>query len=87
MALVGPRPLPIDETNKLPKKYEARFSVLPGMTSLWVVKGGHSLSFERWMELDLEYVDKQSFLFDLKILFLTAILITRLAISTLIFSS
>lgn len=81
MALVGPRPLPIDEAEKIPKKYVQRFSILPGMTSSWVIKGGHSLSFEQWMELDLEYVNRRSFLYDLKILSLTAILVIRLVLT------
>lgn len=71
MSLVGPRPLPVDEAAKIPKIYRARFSVLPGMTSSWIIKGGHNLKFKCWMELDLEYVKKQSLALDLYILFLT----------------
>lgn len=77
MALVGPRPLPIAEAKKVPKEYEARFSVLPGMTSLWVIKGGHTLSFDDWMELDLEYVKKKSLQDDIKILLSTFALILK----------
>lgn len=75
MVLVGPRPLPIDEAKKVPKKYQARFSVLPGLTSLWVIKGAHELSFEKWMELDLEYVKHKSTLGDLKIIAKTILLL------------
>jgi lipopolysaccharide/colanic/teichoic acid biosynthesis glycosyltransferase len=75
MSFVGPRPLPINETNKIPNQYIKRFSVLPGITSLWVVKGAHKLSFKEWMELDVEYVRKKSFLFDLKVGLLTIKLI------------
>lgn len=77
MVLVGPRPLPVDEANKVPKKYKKRFSVLPGATSLWVVKGAHKLAFDEWMRLDLEYIDKRSFWLDLKVLYLTALLILK----------
>lgn len=78
MALVGPRPLPLKEASKIPKKYDLRFSVLPGMTSTWVVKGSHSkLSFREWMKLDIEYVKHKSFLSDLGILAATAFLILR----------
>lgn len=77
MALVGPRPLPGDEAIKVPKKYQKRFSVLPGITSSWVVKGSHELSFNEWMNLDLEYVKKRSIFFDVQTLFLTSWLIAK----------
>ena len=56
MKFVGPRPLPDYEAKKVPRKYWPRFSVYPGITSLWIVKGAHNLSFKRWMELDLEQI-------------------------------
>lgn len=77
MASVGPRPLPGDEAIKVPKKYQKRFSVLPGITSSWVVKGSHELSFNEWMNLDLEYVKKRSIFFDVQTLFLTSWLIAK----------
>lgn len=55
MVFVGPRPLPVEEAKKLPKKYSARFSVLPGITSFWVIKGSHKMSFDKWMQLDIQY--------------------------------
>jgi len=81
MAFVGPRPLPIEEAKKVPKKYEKRFSVLPGMTSLWIVRGADHQSFKRWMEMDLEYVKNKSFFYDAKILLLTLRLIIRLLVN------
>jgi len=77
MALVGPRPLPIDEARKVPQRYEKRFSVLPGITSSWVVKGSHELGFDEWMKLDLGYVKKRSIFSDAQTLFLTAWLISK----------
>lgn len=71
MSLVGPRPLPVDEATKIPKIYRARFSVLPGMTSSWIVRGGHDLKFAQWMKLDLDYVKEKSLFLDFYILFLT----------------
>ena len=71
MALVGPRPLPVDEAFKIPLKYKKRFTVLPGITSPWIVKGAHKLTFAQWMELDLEYIKRKSLWYDIKILFLT----------------
>ncbi|MBI5122624.1 sugar transferase [Candidatus Roizmanbacteria bacterium] len=80
MAFVGPRPLPVDEANKVPKIYERRFSVLPGLSSLWVIKGTNHSSFKKWMELDLEYVKNKSFWYDLKITIKTIWLLIRLVI-------
>ncbi|MDP2649460.1 MAG: sugar transferase [bacterium] len=77
MSFVGPRPLPIDEALKTPKKYESRFSVKPGVTCLWIIKGAHKLSFLQWMELDLEYIKKKNFLLDLSIFSNTAALVIK----------
>ncbi len=71
MAFVGPRPLPVSEAKKVPAKYVARFSVLPGITSTWIVEGAHALSFKRWMELDCEYARNKSVWMDIQILLYT----------------
>ena len=69
MALVGPRPLPVEEARKVPKKYWRRYEVLPGMTSWWIVRGSHyKLSFVEWMESDLEYVEKGNWREDVKVI-------------------
>jgi len=87
MSLVGPRPLPISEATKIPDKYHARFSVLPGITSSWVIKGSHDLSFNEWMKLDVDYVKNKNFIMDLKITLLTiwfiAISVFRIIFKTL----
>jgi len=80
MNFVGPRPLPVEEANKVPKIYEGRFSVLPGLSSLWVIKGTDHSSFKKWMELDLEYVKNKNFWYDLKITVKTIWLLMRLVI-------
>ena len=67
MSFVGPRPLPIEEAQKIPKKYDMRFSVLPGITSLWVIRGSHKLSFDEWMKLDLDYVKRQNPFLDFRV--------------------
>jgi lipopolysaccharide/colanic/teichoic acid biosynthesis glycosyltransferase len=56
-----------------------RFSVKPGLTCLWQVSGRNNLSFEQWMELDLQYIDSWSLGLDWKILLRTipAILLAR----------
>jgi exopolysaccharide biosynthesis polyprenyl glycosylphosphotransferase len=72
MSLVGPRPLPVRDFGEFSEDWHRRrFSVRPGITCLWQINGRSSLSFEKWMELDLEYIDQWSLLLDLKILFKT----------------
>jgi lipopolysaccharide/colanic/teichoic acid biosynthesis glycosyltransferase len=87
MAFVGPRPLPLDEAQKVPEKYTSRFSVLPGITSLWVIKGSHKLSFKEWMELDVAYVSKKNTHLDIEIGFRTAIMIMSQIFKQLVRSS
>lgn len=80
MDFVGPRPLPIEEAKKVPQKFEKRFSVLPGMTSPWIVRGAHNLTFTQWMQFDLEYVKKKNFLYDAFIFIKTLKIIVSLII-------
>jgi lipopolysaccharide/colanic/teichoic acid biosynthesis glycosyltransferase len=44
---------------------------LPGITCLWQVTGRNNIGFNRWMELDMQYIDDWSFWLDLKILLRT----------------
>jgi len=68
MSLVGPRPhLPREVDSYLPHQ-RRRLSVQPGLLCLREVSGRSDLSFERWMELDLHYIDNRSALLDLRIL-------------------
>jgi lipopolysaccharide/colanic/teichoic acid biosynthesis glycosyltransferase len=69
MSLVGPRPLPVRDYNGFNEDWQRRrFSVRPGITCLWQVDGRSNISFEKWMELDMEYIDQWSLWLDLKIL-------------------
>lgn len=69
MSLVGPRPLPVRDCNGFEEDWHRRrFSVRPGITCLWQVTGRSGISFDRWMELDMQYIDQWSFWLDLKIL-------------------
>jgi len=83
MDFVGPRPLPTYEANKLPKKYERRFSVLPGMTSPWLINGAHMIPFNQWMELDINYVKNKTLLGDFKIFIKTVIIVISLILNKL----
>lgn len=71
MSLVGPRPLPLRDVEQFEESYlNRRFSVKPGITCLWQVNGRTAtrVSFDAWIEQDLEYIDHWSFALDLKIL-------------------
>jgi lipopolysaccharide/colanic/teichoic acid biosynthesis glycosyltransferase len=77
MSLVGPRPLSIDDlnnitpSNRLGGYYELRANALPGMTGLWQISGRREISFKEMVLLDLYYIENQSVMFDLEILFAT----------------
>jgi len=68
MSLVGPRPPFPEEVERYEPWMLRRLSVKPGLTCLWQIRGRSDLSFEEWMRLDLEYVDRQSFRLDVLIL-------------------
>jgi exopolysaccharide biosynthesis polyprenyl glycosylphosphotransferase len=72
MSLVGPRPLQVRDY-ELFETYcqdwqRKRFSVRPGITCLWQIMGRSSTTFEKWMELDLQYIRTWSLWLDLEIL-------------------
>ncbi|MEN8131740.1 MAG: sugar transferase [Pseudomonadota bacterium] len=72
MSLVGPRPLPLRDYEGFEQDWHRRrLSVPPGITCLWQVQGRNSIPFERWMELDMEYIDRWSLWLDLKIMLQT----------------
>ena len=72
MSLVGPRPLPVRDYNGFDQDWHRRrFCVRPGITCLWQVNGRSTIQFDKWMELDMEYIDHWSLLLDLKILMKT----------------
>lgn len=70
MSLVGPRPLPVRETEQFSAlRDRRRLSVLPGLTGLWQVSGRSDIEdFAEWVRLDLEYIDRWSLWLDLNIL-------------------
>ncbi len=71
MSIVGPRPPLPQEVEQYESWQRRRLSVRPGLTCLWQVSGRNELSFERWMKLDLDYIDHWSWWLDLKILWRT----------------
>ncbi len=68
MSLVGPRPPIPSEVRKYQRWQRRRLSMKPGLTCLWQISGRNQLDFNRWIELDLEYIDTWSPWLDLKIL-------------------
>ena len=61
MSLVGPRPMSLRDVARFQDPWlMRRFSVRPGLTCLWQVSGRSNLTFEQWIALDLEYVDRWS---------------------------
>ncbi len=79
MSLVGPRPLPIIETDQSLDWQLRRLSMKPGLSCYWQISGRNNLSFDDWMKLDLKYIDNWTVKEDIKILFKTikAVLSTK----------
>lgn len=77
MSFVGPRPLLIEYLPLYNKKQKKRHDVLPGITGWAQVNGRNAISWEQKFELDVWYVDNQSFWLDMKILWLTLLKVIK----------
>jgi lipopolysaccharide/colanic/teichoic acid biosynthesis glycosyltransferase len=81
MSLVGPRPLAVRDYTLMTQVCEdwqrCRFSVKPGVTCLWQVNGRNSIPFQKWMELDMEYIQNWSLWLDVRILLRTIPVVLR----------
>ncbi len=72
MSLVGPRPMSQRDVSLFDRSIQRkRFSVRPGLTCLWQVSGRSNLPFEKWLELDLMYIESWSLSLDFKVLLKT----------------
>jgi len=71
MSLVGPRPLPMRDFERLEDWHKKRYLVLPGITGLWQVSGRAELEFDDLVRLDFLYLERWSILLDLSILLKT----------------
>jgi len=71
MSLVGPRPPLPEEVADYDLWHRRRLSMKPGITGLWQVRGRRDPEFDRWVEADLEYIDRWSLWLDVQILFRT----------------
>jgi lipopolysaccharide/colanic/teichoic acid biosynthesis glycosyltransferase len=71
MSLVGPRPLPVRDVNRMDIRWhKRRFAVKPGITCLWQARSREP-RFDEWIQADMEYIDQWSLALDLKILLRT----------------
>jgi lipopolysaccharide/colanic/teichoic acid biosynthesis glycosyltransferase len=78
MSFVGPRPLNMRDVGRFSEAWlMRRFSVKPGLTCLWQISGRSNISFDRWIALDLHYIDNWSLQMDLKILVMTVPVVIR----------
>lgn len=69
MSLVGPRPMSVRDVSLFGEAaLMRRFTVKPGITGLWQVSGRSSVGFEKWIEMDFNYIDRWSLTLDLRIL-------------------
>jgi exopolysaccharide biosynthesis polyprenyl glycosylphosphotransferase len=68
MSLVGPRPPIPSEVDRYEWWQRRRVSVKPGLTCLWQVYGRNRVSFKRWVEMDLYYIDNWSLWMDVKLI-------------------
>jgi lipopolysaccharide/colanic/teichoic acid biosynthesis glycosyltransferase len=73
MSLVGPRPLLMQYMDRYTPDQARRHEVKPGITGWAQVNGRNAISWEEKFRLDVEYVDRQSFWLDLKILWITVV--------------
>ena len=71
MSIVGPRPPLKSEVLQYERSQLRRLSMKPGITGSWQVWGRHTVTFEEWMKMDLDYIDNWSIWLDLRIMFAT----------------
>lgn len=69
MSFVGPRPLPINETKKLPKEWNFRYQVKPGLFSKWTLSKDRYKSLKKWKNLEMETLKIHSVHEDLLLIF------------------
>jgi exopolysaccharide biosynthesis polyprenyl glycosylphosphotransferase len=77
MSLVGPRPQPIEEVQAYDFWHRRRLSMKPGITGLWQVTARHDNDFDRWVDLDLQYIDRWSLWLDFVIILKTPLAMVR----------
>ncbi len=71
MSIVGPRPPIPSEVEQYERNLIRRLSINPGITCIWQVSGRNNIPFNKWMEMDMEYIDNWSLALDMKIILKT----------------
>ena len=75
MSFIGPRPIVKSEIKKYGKEFGKVFSIKPGISGLWQVSGRNNLSYDKRVELDINYSENINFLLDIKIFIRTILVI------------
>lgn len=76
MSLVGTRPSTVDEYSNYEPKHKARVSMALGLTGLWQVSGRSDIKdFDEVVKLDMKYIDNWSVVLDLKIIFMSVLVV------------
>lgn len=71
MSIVGPRPPIPSEVMQYQRHLKRRLSINPGITCIWQVSGRNNVPFDKWMEMDMEYIDNWSLRLDFIIMLKT----------------
>ena len=71
MSIVGPRPPVPSEVKQYKRELNRRLSINPGITCTWQVSGRNNIPFDKWMEMDMEYIDNWSLMLDFMIMLKT----------------
>ncbi|MGI9455114.1 MAG: sugar transferase [Aeoliella sp.] len=79
MSLVGPRPLPTEESIQCTAWQRQRLRVTPGITCIWQIRGRNVVSFDEWIRMDLRYIRRRSVWYDLFLILQT---VPALVVST-----
>ncbi len=77
MSLVGPRPMPLKYLKRFNDYQIMRLNIKPGITGLAQISGRNNLSWEKKFSLDIKYLSKQSFSFDIYILLKTFMIVFK----------
>ena len=77
MSLVGPRPLPVRDFEKMTEQHKMRLAAIPGVSGYWQISGRSDLSFEDMVRLDLYYIENWSLWLDIAIILKTVHAVLR----------
>ena len=77
MSLVGPRPMPLKYLKRFNHYQIKRLNTKPGITGLAQISGRNNLTWDKKFDLDIKYISKQSFAFDIYILLKTFVIVLK----------